>query len=96
MSEIRVDPQLLLNLAVRVRQVARNLENYTHHGGCNLNSAPTVARAYAELGKRWDFNRGKLVKGLDALADSLNETREALLEADRSMANELSCAGGGT
>lgn len=96
MSEIRVDPQFLINLSSRARRVARDLENYTHHGGCNLNSAPTVARAYAELGKRWDFNRGKLVKGLDALADSFDAAREALLEADRSAANELSGAGGGT
>lgn len=94
MSEIRVDPQFLINLSARVRRVARDLENYTHHGGCNLNSAPSVADAYAELGKRWDFNRGKLVKGLDALADSFDETREAILGADRSVANELSDAGG--
>ncbi len=94
MSEIRVDPRFLVNLSARARRVARDVKNYTHYGGCNLNSAPSVARAYAELGKRWDFNRGKLVKGLDALADSFDAAREALMEADRSVANELSDAGG--
>lgn len=89
MSEIRVDPQFLVNLSARIDGIATSLDGYTRHGACDLSSAPTVAGAYAKLGKRWDHNRGKLVKELRALADAINASRQALVEADSSSAKLL-------
>ena len=89
MTEIRVDPQFLTNFESHVRRVARDLQNYTRHGGCNLSSAPTVANAYGELGGRWDHSRGKLAKELYAFADAINTAREAFVEVDRSHADQL-------
>ncbi len=86
MTEIRVDPQFLANLSTRIDGIATYLDLYTRYGECNLSSAPTVADAYAYLGTRWDHNRGKLIKELRALADAIDSSREALVEADRSSA----------
>ena len=90
MSEIRVDPQFLANRASRLRRVARDLENYTRHARSNLSSAPSVANAYDELGERWDHSRGKLAKELDALAQAFDAARDAFVELDRSLADQLS------
>ncbi|MCY4425255.1 MAG: hypothetical protein OXC06_19505 [Acidimicrobiaceae bacterium] len=95
MSEIRVDPQFLTNLASRARRAATDLENYTRHGGCHLDSAPSVESAYRELGGRWDHSRGKLVKELNALGDAISTAREAFVVADRSSADQLRQSEGG-
>lgn len=89
MSEIRVDPQFLINLASRVRRVANDLQQYATYGGTNLSSAPPVSDAYNSLDKDWNFNRDKLVKELDALAAGFDAAQQALVEADRDTANQL-------
>ena len=89
MSEIRVDPQFLINLASRVRGVANDLQQYATYGGSNLSSAPPVRDAYTSLDRDWNFNRDKLVKELDALAAGFDAARQALIEADRDTANQL-------
>lgn len=86
---IKVDPQFLTNLALRIRRISTDLRQYSAHATCNLDSAPPVANAYKDLGSRWDFNRNRLANTLNGLADSFQSARQAFMDADREMADEL-------
>ena len=88
-STIKVDPQFLANLATRIRRVSTDLRQYSSHAACNLDSAPPVANAYRDLGGRWDHNRGRLADTLDELAEAFRSARQAFMDADREMAEQL-------
>ena len=88
-TEIRVDPQFLTNLAWRLSRVASDIRRHSSHARCGLASAPPVEGAYSDLSGRWDFNRGRLANSLDDLAEAIQSTRQAFVEADQDMASQL-------
>ena len=54
-----------------------------------------MADAYRDLGNKWDHRRNKLATSLDGLADAFVAARNAFVEADESLADELSAAPAG-
>lgn len=90
-TTIRVDPQFLTNLAVRIRRVASELRQHSAHASCGLASAPPVEDAYSDLNGRWNHNRGRLADSLVGLAEAVQTTRQAFMDADRDMADQLDC-----
>ena len=89
MTEIRVAPQFLRNLAGRILTVANDLQRCSDRGEQHLTSAPDVEDAYQKLGHDWDFRRRQVVDVLSYLADSLIIAGQKFSEEDRQLANEL-------
>lgn len=86
---IKVDPKFLENLASRLGRVASSLRQYSSHGSNRLSSAPRVAGAYAELGRKWDERREKLAKNLDGLADAFMSAKREFVQIDKELADSL-------
>ena len=89
MTTIKVDPGFITNLADRLRRAANDLRRYSNHGSNRLDSAPKVADAYVELGRRWDHRRNQLADNLNGLADALIATRDEMVEVDKELGDSL-------
>lgn len=89
MSEIRVDPQFLENLASRLESASRSLRGYSCLDSGRLACTPELDRAYEDLGNKWDEKRNGLAESLDALASGFITTAQSFETADREMGDKL-------
>ena len=88
-SEINVVPQFLTNIASRIRTVEDELRRCSTRAESSLNTAPTVARANQELGKRWDQRRNELADALGSLANSFITVRDKFETTDSELAADF-------
>ena len=90
MSQIRIDPQFVANLATRIQRTSSELRSLSSRGTCRLTSAPTVANAYDDLGEKWDYRRDQLAGALDELAGNLIKAKNTFQASDAQLAADLS------